>query len=72
MILEKLKLVPHKPGCYLMHNADDEIIYIGNPLFIAELERIRVCLILYLRQATEPEKDYAAGDVGIHLGRVTA
>lgn len=29
MILEKLKLVPHKPGCYLMKNSDGVIIYVG-------------------------------------------
>ena len=29
MILEKLKLVPHKPGCYLMKNIDGVIIYVG-------------------------------------------
>ncbi len=29
MVLEKLKLVPHKPGCYLMKNADGVIIYVG-------------------------------------------
>ena len=29
-ILEKeINLLPDKPGCYLMHNSDDEIIYIG-------------------------------------------
>ena len=29
MILEKLKLVPHKPGCYLMQNKNGVIIYVG-------------------------------------------
>lgn len=29
MIKEKLSLVPNKPGCYLMKNADGEIIYVG-------------------------------------------
>lgn len=29
MVLEKLKLVPHKPGCYLMKNKDGIIIYVG-------------------------------------------
>lgn len=29
MILEKLKLVPHEPGCYLMKNSDGVIIYVG-------------------------------------------
>ncbi len=29
MILEKLKLVPHKPGCYLMKNSSGVIIYVG-------------------------------------------
>ena len=29
MVLEKLKLVPHKPGCYLMKNANGVIIYVG-------------------------------------------
>ncbi len=29
MVLEKLKLVPHKPGCYLMKNKDGVIIYVG-------------------------------------------
>ena len=29
MVLEKLKLVPHKPGCYLMKNSDGVIIYVG-------------------------------------------
>ncbi len=29
MILEKLKLVPHKPGCYLMKNSNGVIIYVG-------------------------------------------
>ena len=29
MILDKLKLVPHKPGCYLMKNKDGVIIYVG-------------------------------------------
>lgn len=29
MVLEKLKLVPHKPGCYLMKNQDGVIIYVG-------------------------------------------
>ncbi len=29
MVLEKLKLVPHLPGCYLMKNKDGVIIYVG-------------------------------------------
>ncbi len=29
MVLEKLKLVPHKPGCYLMKNENGVIIYVG-------------------------------------------
>lgn len=29
MILEKLKLVPHTPGCYLMKNKNGVIIYVG-------------------------------------------
>lgn len=29
MILEKLLLVPNSPGCYLMKNKDDVIIYVG-------------------------------------------
>ncbi len=29
MFLEKLKLVPHKPGCYLMKNKNGVIIYVG-------------------------------------------
>lgn len=29
MVLEKLKLVPHEPGCYLMKNVDGVIIYVG-------------------------------------------
>lgn len=29
MVLEKLKLVPHVPGCYLMKNSDGVIIYVG-------------------------------------------
>ena len=29
MILEKLRLVPHKPGCYLMKNKNGVIIYVG-------------------------------------------
>lgn len=29
MVLDKLKLVPHKPGCYLMKNKDGVIIYVG-------------------------------------------
>lgn len=29
MIKEKLKLVPQKPGCYLMKNKDNNIIYVG-------------------------------------------
>ncbi|MDD3453442.1 MAG: excinuclease ABC subunit UvrC [Bacilli bacterium] len=29
MIKEKLKLVPNKPGCYLMKNIDNQIIYVG-------------------------------------------
>ena len=29
MILEKLKLVPHEPGCYLMKNSNGVIIYVG-------------------------------------------
>ena len=29
MLLEKLKLVPHKPGCYLMKNKNGVIIYVG-------------------------------------------
>ena len=29
MVLEKLKLVPHQPGCYLMKNMDGVIIYVG-------------------------------------------
>ena len=27
MIKEKLKLVPEKPGCYLMKNKDNQIIF---------------------------------------------
>ncbi len=29
MFKEELKLVPNKPGCYLMHNANNIIIYVG-------------------------------------------
>ncbi len=29
MINDKLKLVPHKPGCYLMRNENGTIIYVG-------------------------------------------
>lgn len=29
MVLEKLKLVPHQPGCYLMKNSNGVIIYVG-------------------------------------------
>ena len=29
MIKEKLALVPHQPGCYLMKNSDGNIIYVG-------------------------------------------
>ena len=29
MLLEKLLLVPHKPGCYQMKNKDGVIIYVG-------------------------------------------
>ena len=29
MFKEKLSLVPHKPGCYLMKNSDGNIIYVG-------------------------------------------
>ncbi len=29
LIKEKLKLLPNKPGCYLMKNKDNEIIYVG-------------------------------------------
>ena len=29
MIKEKLALVPHSPGCYLMKNSDGNIIYVG-------------------------------------------
>ena len=28
-IQEELKKLPAKPGVYLMHNAQDEIIYVG-------------------------------------------
>ena len=28
-IQEELKKLPHKPGVYLMHDADDTIIYVG-------------------------------------------
>ena len=29
IIDNKLKLIPHKPGCYLMKNIDGNIIYVG-------------------------------------------
>ena len=29
MFKEELKLVPHLPGCYLMHNKDGVVIYVG-------------------------------------------
>ena len=29
MLQEKLNLVPHKPGCYLMKNENGTIIYVG-------------------------------------------
>ena len=29
MFKEELKLVPDKPGCYLMHNENNVIIYVG-------------------------------------------
>jgi len=29
MIKEKVKALPHKPGCYLMKNINNEIIYVG-------------------------------------------
>ena len=32
MIDEKLKLVPHSPGCYLMHDKNDVIIYVGKSI----------------------------------------
>ena len=28
-IQEELKKLPNKPGVYIMHSADDEIIYVG-------------------------------------------
>ena len=39
MVLEKLKLVPHEPGCYLMKNSDGVIIYFIKP------KRIRTRII---------------------------
>ena len=29
MVIDKLKLVPHKPGCYLMKDKDGVIISVG-------------------------------------------
>ena len=29
ILKKQIELLPDQPGCYLMHNADDEIIYIG-------------------------------------------
>lgn len=29
LLKKEIELLPDKPGCYLMHNKDDEIIYIG-------------------------------------------
>lgn len=29
LLKKEIDLLPDKPGCYLMHNSDDEIIYIG-------------------------------------------
>ena len=29
MVIDKLKLIPHKPGCYLMKDKDGVIIYVG-------------------------------------------
>lgn len=29
LILEKLKLLPHKPGCYLYFNSEGKVIYVG-------------------------------------------
>lgn len=31
-IEEELKKLPAKPGVYLMHNANDEIIYVGKAI----------------------------------------
>ena len=31
-IEEELKKLPSKPGVYLMHNAQDEIIYVGKAI----------------------------------------
>lgn len=28
-LLNEINLLPTKPGCYLMHDIDDNIIYIG-------------------------------------------
>ena len=32
-IQEELKKLPQKPGVYIMHDAKDEIIYMGRALF---------------------------------------
>ena len=34
-IRDKLKLVPKKPGCYLMYNAKGEVIYVGKAKILA-------------------------------------
>ena len=36
-IQEELKKLPAKPGVYLMHNAKDEIIYVGKIKFLDNL-----------------------------------
>lgn len=33
-IQEKLAVLPDKPGCYLMKNNKDEVIYVGNPNYL--------------------------------------
>ena len=33
-IEEQLKMLPNKPGVYIMHDAEDKIIYVGKAIIL--------------------------------------
>lgn len=48
-IEEELKKLPAKPGVYLMHNAQDEIIYVGKAI------RLKNRVRQYFQEQPEPD-----------------
>ena len=64
-IEEELKKLPNKPGCYIMHDKNDNIIYIGDLVQKSEAEMLRTPN--FGRKSLNEIKE-VLGLMGLHLG----